>query len=227
MDFKKDYINPYNTRFERVKFAVKQLIPFGLEDKRVLNIGGGGNRHLEKSLLELESNSSPFEIDMAGDNDLSLNLDKIDRLPFEDKEFDFCLLTDILEHLENFHLILNECFRITKKALVVSLPIPSQEFTRIIYNRRYNSNGLNEGIYSKFYGLPFLVPEDRHRWWFTYDDAISFFENFESHNDCKVSIFSDLPQVNGIQNKLWKFFLPKRIYRNLFYNAIWITIEKS
>ena len=55
--------------------------------------------------------------------------------------------------------------------MVVSLPIPSQEFTRIIYNRRYNSNGLNEGIYSKFYGLPFLVPEDRHRWWFTYDDT--------------------------------------------------------
>ena len=71
------------------------------------------------------------------------------------------------------------------------------------------------------------MPEDRHRWWFTYDDAISFFENFESHNDCKISIFSDLPQVNGIQNKLWKFFLPKRVYRNLFYNAIWITIEKS
>jgi ubiquinone/menaquinone biosynthesis C-methylase UbiE len=226
MEFKSDYINPYNTRFERVKFAVKQLIPFGIDDKRVLNIGGGGSRHLQRSLSELDSNSSSFEVDMTGDNDLSLNLDKIDKLPFEDQDFDFCLLTDILEHLENFHLILYECFRVTKKAIVISLPVPSSEFLSIIYNRRFSSDGLTAGIYSKFYGLPFQVPEDRHRWWFTYDDVISFFENFENHNDCQISIFSDLPQTNGIQNKLIKFFLPKRIYRNLIYNAIWIVIKK-
>ena len=226
MQFSSDYINPYNSRLDRVKFAVKQLVPFGINDKKLINIGGGGSRYLQESLKELNSNSSSFEVDIEGDNDLSLNLDAIDRLPFEDKSFDFCLLTDILEHLENFHLILSECFRVTKTALVISLPIPSDVFLSILFNRKYSSDEVGGGIYSKFYGLPYDVPKDRHRWWFTYDDVIYFFTNFEKKNDCKISIFSNLPRANLI-HKLIKLFLPKRIYSNLFYNAVWIIIEKT
>ena len=43
------------------------------------------------------------------------------------------------------------------------------------------------------------VPKDRHRWWFTYDDVIYFFTNFEKKNDCKISIFSNLPRANLIR----------------------------
>ena len=226
MESSPDYINPYNNHLERVKFAVKQLVPFGINDKKILNIGGGGSRYLQELLNELNSNSSCFEVDFIGDNDLNLNLDTIGKLPFEDKSFDFCLLTDILEHLENFHLILRESFRVTEIALVISLPIPSNEFIGILFNRKYSLDGVEGGIYSKFYGLPYDVPKDRHRWWFTYDDVISFFTNFEKHNSCKITFFSDLPQASLI-HKLIKLFLPKRIYSNLFYNAIWIIIEKT
>ena len=180
MDSSPDYINPYYNRLDRVKFAVKQLRPFDINEKRILSLGGGGNRYLQESLNELNSNALPFEVDFQGDNDLTLNLDTLERLPFEDNSFGFCLLTDILEHLENFHLILKESFRVTETALVISLPIPSNEFIGIIFNRRYSSDGIEGGIYSKFYGLPYKKPEDRHRWWFTYDDVISFFKNFNS-----------------------------------------------
>jgi len=226
MQFSSDYINPYNTRLDRVRFAVKQLVPFGINDKEIINIGGGGNKHLQKSLKELNSNSSCYEVDIEGDNDLTLNLDTIDRLPFEDKSFDFCLLTDVLEHLENFHLILDECFRITKTAIIISLPIPSNAFLRILLNRQYTSDETEGGIYSKQYGLPTDPPQDRHRWWFTYDDVIYFFKNFEKQNNCNISIFSNLPKTNLI-DKLIRLLIPKRIYSNFFYNSTWIIIEKT
>lgn len=226
MESSPDYINPYYNRLDRVKFAVKQLRPFDINEKRILSLGGGGSRYLQESLNELNSNALPFEVDFQGDNDLTLNLDTLERLPFEDDSFGFCLLTDILEHLENFHLILKESFRVTETALVISLPIPSNEFIGIIFNRKYSSDGIEGGIYSKFYGLPYKKPEDRHRWWFTYDDVISFFKNFEKNNSCEITFFSDLPR-KGFAHTLLKPFIPKRIYSNLFYNAIWIIIKKS
>ena len=58
MQFSSDYINPYNTRLDRVRFAVKQLVPFGINDKEIINIGGGGNKHLQKSLKELNIGTS-------------------------------------------------------------------------------------------------------------------------------------------------------------------------
>ena len=119
------------------------------------------------------------EIDKIGDNDYNINFDKIETLPFKNHQFTYCLLNDVLEHLESFHQILNESFRVTKKILVISLPIPSNEFMNIIKNRKYKGPLKNAGIYNKFYGLPNSVPEDRHRWWFTYDDVISFFEKFD------------------------------------------------
>tara|TARA_B100000900_G_scaffold411406_1_gene431034 strand:- start:230 stop:919 length:690 start_codon:yes stop_codon:yes gene_type:complete len=228
MKYIKNVTYPYKTRFERVEFAVKTLIPYTLNNESILNIGGGGQRHLEQALDKLKISAECTEVDMHGDNDITINLDEKKILPFQNNQFTYCLLNDVLEHLENFHLILNESFRVTKKILVISLPIPSNNFLHIIKNKKYEDPLKNEnGFYDKFYGLPHDIPEDRHRWWFTYDDVISFFENFESKNNCEILVFSDLPEVKGWEHKIIKFFLPKRLYRNFFHNAIWLIVKKK
>ena len=136
MESSPDYINSYYNRLERVKFSVKQLRPFDINEKRILSIGGGGSRYLQESLNELNSNAQPFEVYFQGDNDLTLNLDTIERLPFK-------------------------------------------------------------------------KPEDGRRWWFTYDDVISFFNNFEKENSCEITFFSDLPR-KGLVHTLIKPFIPKK-----------------
>ena len=43
---------------------------------------------------------------MSGDNDITLNLDEIKKIPLDNKSFDAVVALDVLEHLENFHLFL-------------------------------------------------------------------------------------------------------------------------
>ena len=116
---------------------------FNLNNETILNIGGGGKRHSENALKKFNINAKCIEVDISGDNDFTIDLDKIEKLPFQNNQFSFCLLTDILEHLENFHLILKESFRVTEKILLISLPIPSNVFPSIIKNKKfrvYNKN---------------------------------------------------------------------------------------
>ena len=42
------------------------------------------------------------------------------------------------------------------------------------------------GVYSKFNGLPLDQPEDRHRWWFTFEVIIRYFIHFEAENACAM-----------------------------------------
>ena len=69
-----------NNRTGRNEFVAKKLIS---DDSSILNIGGGGERHLQTALHRCgKSNSSVFEIDITGDCDLFLNLDKVKEIDF-------------------------------------------------------------------------------------------------------------------------------------------------
>ena len=44
----------YRNRYERVEFAAKLLKQYNLENESILNVGGGGRRHLNTALEKLK-----------------------------------------------------------------------------------------------------------------------------------------------------------------------------
>lgn len=63
-------------------------------------------------------------------------LDAGSELPFEDKEFDFVLLCDILEHVENPVKLLQEAARVGKNVFL-KIPIENAIFIRLMHKLRH------------------------------------------------------------------------------------------
>ena len=80
MKYLKNITVPYRNRYERVEFAAKLLKQYNLENESILNVGGGGRRHLNTALEKLKINANCTEVDINGDNDFTLNLDEIEKL---------------------------------------------------------------------------------------------------------------------------------------------------
>ena len=215
----KKFPNPiYSNREERNLYFLK-LISEGFSDiETILNIGGGQKRYLKNSPFKIT------EIDISGDNDLILDLDKITKIPLKNKSFDAVVALDVLEHLENFHFILNEMNRLTKKYMFISLPNCFGTFFEIILNRK-NKDELNEGYYHKFYGLPMQKPVDRHRWFLTIKDIERFFYKFGEINNSKIDFI--YPKNNSFKSKFLGFFLNKRLKKEILTPYVWILMEKG
>ena len=166
----------YSNREERNLYVIELIKSSLINTETILNIGGGQKRYLKNSGF------ITTEIDKEGDNDYNLNLDLIERLPFEDKNFDVVLALDVLEHLENLHFILNEIIRVSKKYVIISLPNSILDIIPIIFNKKCKDE-INNGVYNKFYGLPLKKPIDRHRWFLTVKDIERFFEDNSKKNN--------------------------------------------
>jgi len=105
-------------------------------------------------------------VDFQAGADVVLDLDKQD-LPFPDRHFDTVLCTDVLEHLERSHAVLDELCRVARKHVIVSLPNPLRNLMLGLF---YDKSGGR----LKYYGLPVERPEDRHRWFFGREEAAEF-----------------------------------------------------
>jgi len=212
----------YRSREERNFFASNQIKKF-VTSGHVLNIGGGGKRHLAKNLGK---DFQVFEIDITGDCDLKINLDCIDKLPFEDNTFDVCCAFDVLEHLENFHLINDELIRVSKYLVLISLPNPSAEILSIIRNKSQILDKNYSGLTSKFYGLPLQVPKDRHRWWFYFYDIVRFYDFHSKIHNLEIKFYTRKSRI-GIFRTFLSFFLGRRLYYFFFLPYIWILLKSD
>jgi SAM-dependent methyltransferase len=104
-------------------------------------------------------------VDMAPSADLCLNLESIDRLPFDDASFDCVVCIDVLEHLDNLHTIWREIVRVARSSIIISW------HNCWVNARRPLTRGA--GGFSH-YGLPFERPMDRHKWFFSFEQAAAF-----------------------------------------------------
>ena len=99
-------------------------------------------------------------------------------LPFEDRTFDVTVALDVLEHTNDLHAAFDELARVTRRALVLSLPNCYEAGTRlkILFGRPLGGK----------YGLPVAPPQDRHRWFFSLADAARFVHDYGAARGWRV-----------------------------------------
>ena len=64
----------------------------------------------------------PDKVTLLSDPDLVIDLEKIERLPFDDASFDAVLCSEVLEHLDNLHAMFGELTRVSRRWILISLP---------------------------------------------------------------------------------------------------------
>lgn len=216
----KDIDPQYLDRPDRNRFAAEQLR--SSETKSILNLGGGGARHLQESLAS--KSISVYEVDMQGDCDLLTNLDDLDRLPFDDNSFDVVCAFDLLEHVENFHLLNDEMLRVAKDYILISLPNCGAEILfDPLMNRPQTSPDFDRGTFSKVAGLPLKNPSDRHRWWIYFNDIIRFYYYLSLRNSTSLEFWT--PKLNT-KKKLFKTIFGSHLYNLFFCPHVWIKLSK-
>lgn len=215
-------VNPvYLDRKGRNEFAAMQILQSESTTK-ILNIGGGGARHLAQCINN--KRIVVTEVDIQGDCDLKINLDTIERFPYEDASFDVVCAFDVLEHLENFHLINEEMYRAAKDYVLISLPNSASEIiSNVIYNRYQKSQDINRGVFSIFYGLPLRKPNDRHRWWLYFQDIIRYYFLFSLEKNVKIEYW--IPALN-FKKRIFRAIFGKHLYYTFFCPTVWIKIYK-
>ena len=212
----------YFSRVERNKFFAKFV--FDYKPHSILNLGSGGKRHFHNLYKELDPSCEIYDIDIYGDADALIDLDSVSNLDFVDGAFDAVIALDLLEHLEQFHLIIHEMLRISRSKIYITLPIASFDFVNKFLMNRVRNNQNDEGVYTKYYGLPLNHPGDRHRWFLYADDILRYFLFIENKYDVNVNFVE--PAMAGKIGFLRRF-VSKRIKLNLFTSHIGIVITKK
>lgn len=221
----------YDSREERHRFLAER---FGRYlGGSVLNIGGGGEKHL----LRFTSPREYLELDIAGNPDLRIDLDAEYPWPIEDGRFDAVLCTEVLEHLNELHRAFSELVRITNRYLVISVPNALPSVYGYVTRRPVvvddgTPSGVGFGKFAKFYGLPLDRPEDRHRWFFSYSEARAFFQS--KANALQYLVVDEY--ATGVKGFSLKGRLARAIVRGMwgdevmrdwFVGSYWCVLEKT
>jgi hypothetical protein len=106
-----------------------------------------------------------FSADVSSGCDYVIDLEA--PLTFEDRQFDFVVALDVLEHVEHIHAAFRELARIAGVGLVVALPNMSALASRIAFLARGR-------MATRKYDLAPVHQGDRHRWLTVYDQMNAF-----------------------------------------------------
>ncbi|MEM9445619.1 MAG: methyltransferase domain-containing protein [Verrucomicrobiota bacterium] len=171
-------------------------------------------------LKELLKPSRYLGVDLGGKPDMILNLDEVDKLPFEDQEFQSVVCCDVLEHLNRFHFIFGELLRVAGRHVVISLPNNWTNARRPIEKGRGKIG---------HYGLPLEVPMDRHKWFFSLEDASVFVENKAPDYGFKVveSFATEKPR-SGLSRVIRKSLTKSKMcYLNRYAHTYWAVLLRK
>jgi SAM-dependent methyltransferase len=168
---KKDPREPkwfYKNRSEKYGWLYSEFRHLFNASKKILDVG------CDKALLRTYCGSRYTGLDISPEADIKLNLDCGKPLPFKTKSFDMVVCLDTLEHLESFHDTFNELCRVSSKYVIIILPNPAQSIWSYLFNLTNNKDEQYFGKHLKFYGLPLNKPLDRHRWFYSWQEASNF-----------------------------------------------------
>lgn len=225
-----DISHDYNSRDSRNKFIAERLSAY--IGSTVLNIGGGGKKYLAEYLSE---DISYKELDIAGNPDFKVNLEKETPIQIPNNTFETVICTEVLEHLDNLHEVYFDLIRLSSKWVIISLPNALSIIDAyFVKGKKVKSqkSGKTRGQYMKFYGLPVHKPEDRHKWFFSYSEAQHFLEYYaESLGFNIVELFPSGSAVGGRKSMLiraiLKRFLSQQQYLNFYAASIWCVMDVS
>ncbi|MBW1676055.1 MAG: methyltransferase domain-containing protein [Deltaproteobacteria bacterium] len=222
MKLVRNYIGVYNKYRDRQTKAKYVWLKYHsiLRGRRILDIGA------DKCYLKqhLDEEASYWGIGFGGGPDQEVNLEQ-GKIPFPEHSFDCILCLDVLEHLEQIHQIFDECCRVTHQHVIISLPNP----LGILYSR-LRFGDYRPGQFTKFYGLPFEPPPDRHRWFFSYEEAEKFILYRGGLKGMRVLQME--PEGMGGEPTRLKRLARMVLFRkdlnpkNLYAGTLWAVLEK-
>lgn len=191
-----------------------------IDNKSILDIGAD-----KGYLRQYINSSSPYMNIGFGDSIIrEWNLENIP-YPFEEKSFDTVLCLDVLEHLEHIHAAFDECMRIAKEHVIISLPNAYLDFYSFLKNGKYKG-----GPYDmKFYGLPLDPPDDRHRWFFGPEEALNFIIYRANKANFTLEQFDCEQAQSTFFEKLFfkKYFSPTFRETLLTSGTLWFILQRN
>lgn len=216
MQFTTDY--RYTSREDKGLYVYKKYGPIFISGVAVLDVGA------DKGVLKqhLPDDISYFTIGYGGLSPYQYNLEHIP-WPLESCAFDVVLCLDVLEHLDNIHAAFDECCRIAKKYVIISLPNPYRDFMSFLYSGKYMGRAKD----MKFYGLMPEPEEDRHRWFYSPTDAREFIRHRSEKNGFSILQYDteyEPPTNEG--HPLARFFRQDLPIIDLECGTMWWVLER-
>lgn len=208
-----DYVNFYHTEKRAEYIYNKFQNYFG---QKILDVGC--NQAILKTLINF---IEYVGIDISGKPDICLDLEEIDSLPFEDSTFDCVICSDVLEHVDNLHLVFSELIRVSRKYVIISWP-NNWVNARVPIERGHGS--------FKYYGLPVEKPQDRHKWFFCYSDAKHFTQGQIGKNNSLQLVEERVTEKPKFP--LFRFLRHLRYpkhenYLNRYAHTYWVVLQKA
>jgi 2-polyprenyl-3-methyl-5-hydroxy-6-metoxy-1,4-benzoquinol methylase len=133
----------------------------GLWSGTVLDVGC---RTMELSKALAGHEVSYLGLDVRPPADIVADLDAA--IPLDDQSVDLVVALDVLEHTNDLHHAFAELCRVARSHVLISLPN--------CYEIRLRTAIARGRPLGDKYGLPVEPPADRHRWFFSLDDARRF-----------------------------------------------------
>lgn len=205
----------FRTSIEKMEFTASQLNAWLDDDALVIDVGCR-----EKYLKQLLKPSLRYVgADVAGSPGVFIDLEV--GLPFRNQSCDAVLALDVLEHLEHMHEAARELCRVSRDWVVIALPNMYEYLHRTFVAAGRMRNGK--------YGLPMEPPGDRHRWFFSYDEAQAFCRHIASSEGFRVEAeFPHYPasrrfpfqQINWVARSL-------SLRPNLFARSYWCVLRRN
>lgn len=158
-------------------------------------------------------------IDIGGTPDITINLEEITGLPFDNRAFDCVVCSDVLEHLDNLHFIFEEIIRVSSRYVIISLPNNWTNARKPLERGR--------GSFDK-YGLPAEKPADRHKWFFNMSEAKNFIEQQLRENNISIKelFATEKPRPLPVRILRRIKYLSHEKYLNRYGHTLWVVLEK-
>lgn len=211
----------YKNRREKGKYVSLKYGP--ILSGRILDVGADQCYLKEYLTGDVEY----LGIGMGGNPDVCFDLET-ERLPYGDGTFDCVICLDVLEHLDNLHGMFAELCRVSKEYVILALPNCWGLFIQMLQRGDFDTS-----TFARVYGLPAESPSDRHKWFFSFEQAKEFLKTNSEKNRMDIV---QLDAMNGpvqpkgirevIQRFAWKILFPYADRNQFLTVKLWCVLRK-